>query len=194
MRWFAAQDDLSDAQVKSGLGYVIKDGVASQAMGILTGGAFLIAFAIELGASNLVIGLIAAVGPLTQLVQLPAIFLVERVRHRRAIVVVAASLNRLCWLLIATIPFLLGPRAGLLVLLVSMAMGSAFGAVSRRVDGRFERVGTIDDIVTLTASRWQEETGGDIVPVVLATDIQGNVYYTTHSPAGGWQAWRSFYH
>lgn len=130
MRWFAAQDDLSEAQVKSGLGYVIKDGVASQAMGILTGGAFLVAFAIELGASNFVIGLIAAVGPLTQLVQLPAIFLVERVRNRRAIVVVAAGLNRLCWLLIAIVPFLFGPRAGLVVLLVSMAMGSAFGAIS----------------------------------------------------------------
>jgi MFS family permease len=130
MRWFAAQEDLSEAQIKSGLDYVIKDGVASQAMGILTGGAFLVAFAIELGASNFVIGLIAAVGPLTQLVQLPAIFLVEKVRNRRAIVVAAAGLNRLCWLLIATVPFLLGPRAGLAVLLISMAIGSAFGAIS----------------------------------------------------------------
>jgi len=47
----------------------IKDGVASQAMGVLTGGAFLIAFAIKLGASNFVIGLLAAIGPLSQLLQ-----------------------------------------------------------------------------------------------------------------------------
>jgi hypothetical protein len=52
----------------------------------------------------------------------------------------------------------------------------------------------IDDIVSLTASLWQEQTGGDIVPVVLATDSQGNIYYTTHSKALGWQPWRSFYH
>jgi len=40
-------------------------------MGILTGGAFLVAFAVKLGASNLVIGLLAAIGPLSQLLQLP---------------------------------------------------------------------------------------------------------------------------
>lgn len=51
----------------------------------------------------------------------------------------------------------------------------------------------IDDIVSLTASLWQEQTGGDIVPVVLATDSQGNIYYTTHTIATGWQSWRSFY-
>ncbi|MFZ3093096.1 MAG: hypothetical protein WA127_04675, partial [Methanothrix sp.] len=49
-------------------------------------------------------------------------------------------------------------------------------------------------IVSLTASRWQEETGGDIVPVVFATDNRGNIYHTTHDRSGGWSAWRSFYH
>jgi hypothetical protein len=52
----------------------------------------------------------------------------------------------------------------------------------------------IDDIVTLTASLWQEPTGGDIVPVVLATDSQGNFYYTTHDTVTDWEPWRSFYH
>jgi hypothetical protein len=52
----------------------------------------------------------------------------------------------------------------------------------------------VGDLVTLTASLWQEPTGGPIVPVVLATDRQGNIYYTTHSVIGGWQSWRSFYH
>jgi hypothetical protein len=48
-------------------------------------------------------------------------------------------------------------------------------------------------IESLTASRWQEETGGDIVPVVFATDNQGNIYFTTHSRSSGWNPWRSFY-
>jgi len=52
----------------------------------------------------------------------------------------------------------------------------------------------IDDIVTLTASLWQEPTGGDAVPVVLATDSQGNIYYTTHNTVTDWEPWRSFYH
>jgi len=127
---FKVEDTLTEAQVQSGLSNVIKDGIASQAMGILTGGAFLIAFAIKLGASNLVIGLLAAIGPLAQLLQLPSIFLVEKIRNRRAITVVAAGLGRLCWLLIAIIPFLFGGKTGLVVLLVSMATASAFGAVS----------------------------------------------------------------
>jgi len=38
---FKPDDTLTEEQVKSGLNYVIKDGIASQAMGILTGGAFL---------------------------------------------------------------------------------------------------------------------------------------------------------
>jgi len=127
---FRVKDELMEAEVQSGLRYVIKDGIASQSMGILTGGAFLVAFAIKLGASNLVIGMLAAIGPLAQLLQLPSIFLVEKIRNRRAIVVVSAALNRLCWLLIALVPFLFGAKIGLAVLLVSMIVASAVGAVS----------------------------------------------------------------
>lgn len=127
---FKVKDELTEAEVQSGLRYVIKDGVASQAMGILTGGAFLVAFAIKLGASNLVIGMLAAIGPLAQLLQLPSIFLVEKIRNRRAIVVVSAALSRLCWLLIALVPFLFGAKIGLAVLLVSMIVASALGAIS----------------------------------------------------------------
>jgi len=124
------QDWLDDQQVRSGLSYVIKDGIASQAMGTLTGGAFLVAFAVKLGASNLVIGLLAAIGPLAQLLQLPSILLVERIRNRRIIVLVAAAMSRLCWLFVALIPFLFGIRSGLTVLLAAMIGASAFGAVS----------------------------------------------------------------
>jgi MFS family permease len=128
--WLKTDEQLTEKQIQSGLNYVIKDGIASQSMGILTGGAFLVAFAIKLGASNLVIGLLAAIGPLAQLLQLPSIFVVEKIRNRRAIVVVAAALSRLCWLLIALIPFLFGAKVGLAVLLVSMAAAAAFGAAS----------------------------------------------------------------
>lgn len=124
------KESLTEEEVQRGLGYVIKDGVASQAMGILTGGAFLIAFAIKLGASNLTIGLLAAIGPLAQLLQLPSIILVERVRNRRAITMAAAGLGRLCWLLIAVIPFLFTGEIGLVVLVSAIIGTSAFGAVA----------------------------------------------------------------
>lgn len=128
--WFKTEETLSESQVRSALKNIIKDGVASQAMGILTGGAFLVAFAVKLGASNLVIGLLAAIGPLAQLLQLPSIFIVERIRNRRLITVVAAALSRICWLIIALSPFIFPAKIAITVLLILLAAVSAFGAVS----------------------------------------------------------------
>ncbi|MHC4396782.1 MAG: MFS transporter [Planctomycetota bacterium] len=125
-----AEDSLTNDQVRFGLDYIIKDGVASHAMGVLTGGAFLIAFAVKLGASNLVIGLLAAIGPLSQLLQLPSIFLVEKIRNRRLITVIAAGLSRVCWLIIAISPFILPAEIAIGILLILLIVVSAFGAVS----------------------------------------------------------------
>ena len=127
---FKTEETLTDAQTQSALKFIIKDGVASQAMGILTGGAFLIAFAVKLGASNFVIGLLAAIGPLSQLLQLPSIFLVEKIRNRRLITVVAAGFSRLCWLLIALSPFIFPAKIAIAVLLMLLVAVSALGAIS----------------------------------------------------------------
>jgi len=128
--WFNTEETLSENQVQSALKNIIRDGVASQAMGILTGGAFLVAFAVKLGASNFVIGLLAAIGPLAQLLQLPSIFIVEKIRNRRLITIVAAALSRLCWLIIALSPFIFPAKIAIAVLLILLAAVSAFGAVS----------------------------------------------------------------
>ena len=127
---FKTEENLDQDQVQFALKNIIRDGVASQAMGVLTGGAFLIAFAIKLGASNFVIGLLAAIGPLSQLLQLPSIFLVEKLRNRRLITVVAAGLSRVCWLIIALSPFIFPAKVAIAVLLILLIAVSAFGAVS----------------------------------------------------------------
>ena len=128
--WFRAEENITDRQIEAGLKNIIGDGIASQAMGILTGGVFLTAFAIKLGASNMIIGLLAAIGPLSQLIQLPSVVLIEKMRNRRAIVVATAVLGRMCWLLIALIPFLFSAGLGLSILLALMVISSALGAVS----------------------------------------------------------------
>lgn len=128
--WFKTEEALSEEHLLSALKNIIKDGVASQAMGILTGGVFLVAFAVKLGASNLVIGLLAAIGPLSQLLQLPSIFIVEKIRNRRLIAVIAATLSRICWLVIAVSPFIFPAKVAITVLLVLLIAVSAFGAVS----------------------------------------------------------------
>ena len=60
---FAVIDALTEEEIKSGLRVVIRDGMGSTSMTTITGGAFLVAFALKLGASNLVIGLMAAICP-----------------------------------------------------------------------------------------------------------------------------------
>jgi RHS repeat-associated protein len=127
---FRPKENLTDTEIETGLQYIIRDGITSQAMGVLTGGAFLIAFAVKLGASNLVIGLLAAIGPLSQLLQLPSIFLVEKIRNRRLITVVAAGLSRVCWLIIALSPFIFPSKIAMAVLLILLIAVSAFGAIA----------------------------------------------------------------
>src|SRR5262245_25931777 len=73
---------------------VLIDGLASEAMGTLTTGILLVGFALELGASNLAIGVLAAVPFFVQLIQLPAVALVERLRDRRAICAWACGIGR----------------------------------------------------------------------------------------------------
>lgn len=128
--WFKTEEKLNDKQIDVALKNVIRDGIASQTMGILTGGAFLVAFAVKLGASNFVIGLLAAIGPLAQLLQLPSIFIVEKIRNRRLISVIAASISRLCWLIIAVSPFVFPAGVALSILLGLLVVLSAFAAVS----------------------------------------------------------------
>ena len=55
---------------------LVRDGICSRVVVLLSGGAFLAAMALALGASNYVIGLLAAIGPVSQILQIPAMFLV----------------------------------------------------------------------------------------------------------------------
>ena len=127
---FVVKDTLTEEEVQSGLQAVIKDGLASQAMVTFTGGAFLVAFALNLGASNLMIGLMASIPPLMQLVQIPSIYLVEKIRKRRAISVYASASSRIIWLLIALMAIFLPSKEGLMFFIVALALHSAIGAVS----------------------------------------------------------------
>jgi MFS family permease len=127
---FAAKEALTEQEIDSALKTFIKDGLASQAMSKLTEGAFFVAFALQLGASNLVIGLLAAIPPFVQLIQLPSIYLVEKIRNRRLISVIASTVSRIVLLLIAGIPFLASEEDSLLILIGAMIFSTAFAAIS----------------------------------------------------------------
>ena len=127
---FKTYQKLSKQQIRRGLKSLTPDGVMSQSMATLTAGAFLTAFAIQLGANNFIIGLLASIGPLSQLLQLPAIFLVERIRNRRAITVVGALISRLTFLVIAALPFIAPPKLASVFLVILLTINSSLGAMA----------------------------------------------------------------
>jgi MFS family permease len=108
---------------------VLYDALASEAMGTLTAGVFLVGFAVELGASNSAIGLLASVPFFVQLLQLPAVVVVERVRARRAICVWTSGIGR-GFLLAAAFAPLVAASAGIGALIALLAVHQGMAAVS----------------------------------------------------------------
>ena len=130
LSWLQPTDNLGDAERERGLRYLLLDGVSTQVMGSMTGGALLVAFALLLGASNTVIGLIAAVGPFSQLLQIPAVIVVERLRRRKVLVMSALFVARIFWVVVAVIPWLVDEEHRVEALLLSLAMYFSFASIS----------------------------------------------------------------
>ncbi|MCD6515538.1 MAG: hypothetical protein J7L07_11495 [Candidatus Odinarchaeota archaeon] len=98
------QSDLEESDINKGLTYLLFDGISSQSMSSLASGAFIISFAILLGATNLMIGIIAAIPFLTNIAQLIAIWIIESTHKRKIVSVVSSFISRMSLILIALIP------------------------------------------------------------------------------------------
>ena len=98
-----------DADERRLLRLILYDALASEAMGTLTTGVFLVGFAVALGAGNFAIGVLAAVPFCVQLLQIPAVLLVERWRARRDICVWSTAVGRAFLLGAAAAPLLARP-------------------------------------------------------------------------------------
>jgi len=127
---FEPQFELSDEEVNRGLKLVVRDGIASEMMTTLTGGAFLVSLALMMGASNFQIGLIAALPTLANLFQLVAIYLVHRFANRRAITVTSLTFSRLPLIVIASLPFLFPAEIGVFLLIGLLFVHHFFGAIA----------------------------------------------------------------
>lgn len=127
-RIFPISTELTQSQREAGMRRVLQDGMLSQAMASLTGSAILVAFAVEMGASNAVIGFLAAIPQLAQLIQLPAIQLIRRFKNRRAINVIVSSLGRLSWVALSVGILMHAASTQLLNLLVVVLLFSSIMA------------------------------------------------------------------
>ena len=129
-RLFDTPEHLTSAEVETGLGLVLRDGLASQAMATMTTGVFLVGLALSFNASNSMIGVLAAVPFLAQLLQLPALFVIERVRVRRIVSASASGISRLALFVVALSPLLPTQGLSLTVLVAALLVHAAFGALS----------------------------------------------------------------
>src|SRR3954466_13783921 len=107
---------------------MVQDAAWASLVGALYGGVILVGFALELGASPFIIGLLAAIPFLAQLGQLPAIVLIERVRERRKIAVIVVTAARLLILSLALLPWLPNDTVRLTVLVGAQVAITTFGS------------------------------------------------------------------
>ncbi|MFC1900717.1 MFS transporter [Chloroflexota bacterium] len=98
---------LTEKELKSGLRWFTFEGAVSMGFFSITTSGILTAFALALGADNLHIGVLAAIPFAMQIIQIPAIWLVERVRRRKLISLLTWFPAQICWFFIALIPFYL---------------------------------------------------------------------------------------
>lgn len=115
MAWYSPTAHLTETERTKGLKFLYYDGLCSHAMALLVTGAFLPGMALALGASNFVIGVLASLAPISQMAQIPAILLVERVALRKLITVICAAASRLALVAAAFTPYLApeGMKVGL---------------------------------------------------------------------------------
>jgi MFS family permease len=124
---------VTGADLARGKRALVQDSAWASLAGSLYGGVILVGFALELGASPSLVGLLGAIPLLAQAAQLPAIALVERLRRRRVIAVTAVSAARVVILALAAVPYL-SDRTTQLALVVAAQIGitvlGAFGGCS----------------------------------------------------------------
>ena len=111
------------------LKYILRDGVTSQIMITLTSGTFLTAFALSLGASNLLIGIMASIPAIANLIQIPSVYIVEKYRDRRKISMFSSAFSRSFILLIALLPCLVNFNLGIILFVLFLIFQSIFSSI-----------------------------------------------------------------
>ena len=118
-RFLRPKSTISEQDVNKGLRWLTWEGTVSLGFSSITTSGFLVAFALALGANNLQIGILAAIPFIMQIVQIPSIWVVEKLRRRKTIAVLSWFPAQLLWFPIALIPLFIGvPSAAAISLLL----------------------------------------------------------------------------
>ncbi len=115
----------SDALVQRAVRLTYAQMMLNAVFGASTGGMFLIGFALQLGADNLLLGWLSSIPPLFVVVQFVCAYLIERGWSRKRLTVWFSFITPLCWCGIAALPVLADrlsavQRIGLLVSVIAL--------------------------------------------------------------------------
>ena len=121
---------LTRTETERGLQNIIRLSLSGQAMGTLTGGAFIVAVLVLFDAPLYVFGLLAALPALAETVKVPAAYAIERYGKRKRIAFYAFVGTRLSVLGLVAIALLFDTRLGIILLLATIVLKSTFGAVA----------------------------------------------------------------
>lgn len=127
--WLGPVPLVTPQMLKAGESSLVRDAGWATVTGAFSSGIVLVAFALSLGANPMQVGVLAAIPFVAQAAQLPASLLIERVRMRRRIGVVAITSARVLILALTTIPFLPPPAQlpTLMLLQVLLALLNGVG-------------------------------------------------------------------
>jgi len=121
--------------LRASLDASVAEGAAAEVFAACAGGAVLTGWALFLGASPIVIGLLSALPLAAQIVQVPAAWLTQRI-GAKPVTVAAIGAARLVWLPLVAVPFLhLAPATALLVFVAVVALAASW-ASSATMPGR----------------------------------------------------------
>lgn len=126
----STQSVITPEEMDRGTQRLMFDAAFATVVGTLNSGVVLVAYALMLGASSTVIGVLAAVPFLTQLLQAPAVVLLEKLRSRRLVAIVCLFVARLALPLMAVLGFLENRRLALVLLVIAETVHCAFNAVA----------------------------------------------------------------
>ncbi len=120
--------------LKADLDRSVLEGGLNTIFGTLIGGSFLVGFALALGATDAHIGLLSALPPLLNLVQIVGSYLVNRVGSPKRVCVTTAALYRVAWMGILLIPFAFLNTSeqgwAVLILMAALGLSSFFASLS----------------------------------------------------------------
>jgi MFS family permease len=121
-------DAITGARLREGGRRLMLDAAFATIVGTLNSGVVLVAYALMLGASSTVIGILAAIPFLTQLLQAPAVAVLERVRSRRRVAIASLFVARLALPLMAVLGYIGDRRLALVLLVVAETVHCALNA------------------------------------------------------------------